>query len=408
MTEIVAAALKSAHKPHPALTVLAALIGMAAACDGAYSLGSGGALNLYGLGVGSTGTGKDHAKHVAECIGKEVGAILLAEAGSGQGLEDALQPGRALLCVLDEVAHTIAAFSNPSAPPHLKVVGQNYLKLFSAGKSRYIGRALAGKKSIVVEKPCVNLLGFATPEKLGDALQHGSIADGLVGRMLMASADDAVKSTRQAEAFSLPESVTSFTLHRTGILLNKLSGGADRLVVSETPDATALLDRANEEFEVEGRATGSEVEKAVLVRSMEKVERIAGVLAVWCAPLQPEIKLHHVEWALSFVRASNTVVRKFVGDHIHSGKVQADAAAIRTIVKKILIGAYKTDRVAEREAINAGYAPCSLALKRSGLDKKEFELGLQHAVGCGELVGPQEYTHGGRRIKVICFPLEEG
>ena len=151
MTDIVDAALKSAHKPQPALTVLAALIGMAAACDGAYSLGSGGALNLYGLGVGSTGTGKDHAKHVAECIGKEVGAILLAEAGSGQGLEDALEQGRALLCVLDEVAHTIAAFSNPSAPPHLKVVGQNYLKLFSAGKSRYIGRALAGKKPIVVE-----------------------------------------------------------------------------------------------------------------------------------------------------------------------------------------------------------------------------------------------------------------
>ncbi len=407
MTDIVDAALKSAHKPQPALTVLAALIGMAAACDGAYSLGSGGALNLYGLGVGSTGTGKDHAKHVAECIGKEVGAILLAEAGSGQGLEDALEQGRALLCVLDEVAHTIAAFSNPSAPPHLKVVGQNYLKLFSAGKSRYIGRALAGKKPIVVEKPCVNLLGFATPEKLGDALKYGSIADGLVGRMLMASADGTVNSMRQAGAFSLPESVTSFALHRTGVHINKPSSGVDRFVVSETPEATAFLNRVNEEFEEEGRATVSEVEKAVLVRSMEKVERIAGVLAVWCAPSQPEIKLPHVEWALSFVRASNTAIRKFVGDHIHSGKVQADAAAIRTIVKKILIGSYKTDRVAEREAINAGYAPWSLALKRSGLDSKEFELGVQHAVACGELAGGA-YSQGGRRIKVISFPLEEG
>ena len=44
----------------------------------------------------------------------------------------------------------------------------------------------------------------------------------------------------------------------------------------------------------------------------------------------------------------------------------------------------------------------------AAVDKKEFELGLQHAVACGELVGPQAYTQGGRRINVISFPLEEG
>jgi hypothetical protein len=225
--------------------------------------------------------------------------------------------------------------------------------------------------------------------------------------MLMALADDTIKPTRQAVSFCMPESVSNFASHRTGIRLSKLSGGADRFVVSVTPEADAYLDRLVRDFDDEREATASEVEKAVLVRSFEKVERIAGVLAVWCAPSQPEIKLSHVEWALSFVRASNTAIRKFVGDHIHSGKVQADAAAIRTIVKKILIGAYKTDRVGEREAINAGFAPWSLALKRSGLDKKEFELGVQHAVACGELVGPQAYTQGGRRINVISFPLEE-
>ena len=407
MSDIVNSALATAFKPQPDLTTLAVLIAMAAACDGNYCLPSGTRLNLYGLGVGTTGTGKDHTRHVAECLGKEVGAILLGEAGSSQGLEDSLLDRRALLSVIDEIAHTIAAVTDSSSPPHLKAVAGVLLKLFSVGRGSYPGRVLAGKSPKVVTHPCFNILGFATPEKLGDALKNGSVSDGLVGRMLMATADEKVPPTRKDNPFTIPASAASKIAEITRAGLARAINYTGEIKISLGPGTSELLDRLITELDQEQQLSTSDFERSLLVRSYEKVERIAGVLAVWERPAFPVMSPEHVDWALGFVRSSNATVRQFAGDHIHHGKVQADAAIVLKTITKILNGSYSTDRPSERSAIKHGYAPVSLVLKRSKLDKKDYSLAVDQLVTYGDLTPPFNYKIDTGCIRVVCFPPSE-
>lgn len=407
MSDIVNSALATAFKPQPDLTTLAVLIAMASACDGNYCLPSGTRLNLYGLGVGTTGTGKDHTRHVAECLGKEVGAILLGEAGSSQGLEDSLLDKRALLSVIDEIAHTIAAVTDSSSPQHLKAVAGVLLKLFSVGRGHYTGRVLAGKPPKVVTHPCFNILGFATPEKLGDALKHGSVSDGLVGRMLMATADEKVPPSRKDNAFAIPASAASKITEIINARLARAVNNSGEIKIALGLGTSERLDRLIGELDQEQQLSASDVERSLLVRSYEKVERIAGVLAVWESPTMPVISLEHIDWAIGFVRSSNVTVRQFAGDHIHHGKVQADAAIVRATITKILNGNYSTDRSSERSAIENNYAPVSLVLKRSKLDKKDYSLAVDYLVTCGDLAPPFEFNNHMGCIRVVCFPPSE-
>jgi hypothetical protein len=407
MSDIVNSALATAFKPQPDLTILAVLIAMAAACDGDYCLPSGTRLNLYGLGVGTTGTGKDHTRHVAECLGKEVGAILLGEAGSSQGLEDSLLDKRALLSVIDEIAHTIAAVTDSSSPPHLKAVAGVLLKLFSVGRGSYTGRVLAGKSPKVVTHPCFNILGFATPEKLGDALKNGSVSDGLVGRMLMATADEKVPPARKDNPFTIPASAASKIAEFTSARLARAHNNTGEMKITLGPGTSELLDRLITDLDQEQQLSTSDAERSLLVRSYEKVERIAGVLAAWERPAFPVMSPEHVYWALGFVRSSNATVRQFAGDHIHHGKVQADAAIVLKTITKILNGDYSTDRPSERLAIEHGYAPVSLVLKRSKSDKKDYVLAVDYLVTCGDLTPPFDFNTGKGRIRVVCFPPSE-
>ncbi len=203
MSDVVEAALKSAPVPQPALTTLAALIGMAASCSGHYRLPSDGRLNLFGIGVASTGWGKDHPCKVAIAIAMKNNARIIGRAASGQGLEDALENHRAMLTVMDEFAHVMSAINDPKAPGYTRDLAANILKLFSNSNGVYHTRQKAASKheppSRMVVHPCLNLIAFATPEKLGEAMSVSNIEDGLMGRLLFASGQGGVAQRRGME-----------------------------------------------------------------------------------------------------------------------------------------------------------------------------------------------------------------
>ncbi|MBK1616794.1 hypothetical protein CKO44_25515, partial [Rubrivivax gelatinosus] len=139
----VAAGLNVAPKPQPELMTLAVLAGMAAACTRRLRLPGDGRLNLYAVGLAETGAGKDAPRRVGVDLARLAGAALLGKPASGQGLEDALQSDRAMLCEVDEVAHMLAAVNDRGAPGHMKELGGNLLKLFSASNSVYPCRVRA-------------------------------------------------------------------------------------------------------------------------------------------------------------------------------------------------------------------------------------------------------------------------
>jgi len=404
MTALVEAALEVAPKPQPDLTLLAALIGMASVCHGRYALPSGARMNLFGLGVGNTGSGKDMPQTLARILGKVAGVRQFAEAGSGQGIEDHIVSYTGTLLIIDEISSTLAATYAKGAPAHLKAAEAMYLKLFSASKSFYTTRILSTATKVTsgrtVDHPCVSLLGFATPQGLGEALGQGAITGGLLGRMLLARAVDAPPFKRSQASFQLPDVVR----HRLEQFDPEPKDPFDEAIqLVEVPDRINMqLDRLASAFDAEAQSVASEGERALLVRSFEKLERIAGVLAIWEDPGSPVITGPMVEWAEALVRASDGAMLSFVRRYMHSSTTHANAARVMEVMARILSGAYKPARGAWAPVIAGGYAPRSMVLKSCRtIDKVSFDTAVAHLVAQGDLVEGQA---GAGRMATLAFP----
>jgi len=406
MTEIVDSALKDAHKPQKELTILSVLLGMSSTCTGEYILPGGGRLNLYGTGIAGTGCGKEHPRNVAELIAGAGCCQVIGQPGSGAGLEDLLESNKNLLMGIDEIAHLMEAINGSNKAPYLIDLAGNLLRLFTASKGIYRTRALAKGKGCVesaksIRHPCVNLLGFATPEKLGKAVGVGNIEDGLLGRMLFAMGSDDMQPKRVSHQFLLPCPVIE--------RVKEINRVTQDVHISMTPDANNLLDSLIIEFDTAGKQATTLFERALKMRSFEKCERIAGVLAVWDAPKTPLVNVNHVKWAANFVRYSDSTVIKFCANFMHGGQVQADAALILKTMTRVLAGELVPNRSSESEHIKNERLPWAFVLKASRLSKKDFDEAVNYLIDLGEIevttVTIKKMTGREHKTKILSFAL---
>jgi hypothetical protein len=380
MASMVEETLRIANKPQPELSILSALIGMASSIGGNYKTQGGARFNLYGIGISGTGTGKDKVMLAAALLSKAAGTELGGQPGSGAALEDMLEPeGSKILLNIDEVAHFIAAM-NDSRQTHMASLSGNLLKLFSASRGSYHTRRLASSSNTEQKEcvnPCVSMLGFACPEKLGASLGHSSnIEDGLLGRILFVNGLNDVKPRRdKGEFYLFPEIVEKAKLIKT----------RESIVVTIDIEADQKLDELLDEFDAAGISSNNPFAKSLKMRSFEKCERIAGVLAVWDNPISPRILIEHVLWAEMFIKHSDHAVLTFTENHLHNGQVQLDAAKIKEYMRKILSGEIKAQTVRQSSIIEHGYIPRSLALKASHLCAKDFETAVFHLVALEEV-----------------------
>lgn len=409
MAALVEAALAVSNKAQPDCTMVATLIGMASACSGHYALPSGARVNLYALVVGKTGSGKDMPQSVVRALAKEAGVRQFGEAGSGQGLEDHLVSYTGSLMIVDEISTTLAATCAKNAPAHLRAAEGMYLKLFSASRSFYTTRLLAntGAKGSgrTIEHSCLSLLGFSTPDGLGEALGEGAITSGLLGRMLMARAQDNVPLRRIKGQFLLPDSVRE-KLGKFSLAAVPSLGSESCITIQIPAEVDARLDALAKQFDEAMSNAPTEGERALLVRSYEKAERIAGVLAIWDNPSEPLMTQEMVDWAEGCVRASDAALLTFVRRYMHGSPTHANAARVLEVMAGVLQGKYTTTRAAELKAIKSGFAPGSLVLKNCRtMDKTAFELAVGQLIAQGDIVAQQFEGDG---IRVLAFRADEG
>ena len=380
MNAVVKEALDTAPIPQPNMTVLGTLIAMAAACPGKYYLPNGLRLNLYGLFVSPTGSGKDHIRKIAMQLAQSAGALVIGKPASGQGLEDALSSDEPMLIEIDEAAHLLAQTNSTHTPTYLIELASVLLKLFSAGSSTYNTRRKAKASGTIparaIRNVCVSLLGFATPEKLGKHLLGDNITDGLLGRMLFVMGDPTARGRLDYLAFSLPSSAEGIGKNISSYFL--MFGDAD-VRIEYGPGVEEELKRIHALCDDQRLSANlSNYERALRARSFEKILRICGVLAVWSNPDAPVISKSMLDWATEVVEYSNQSVLKFIESHMHAGVVQANAAHVLDMINRIISGSFISDKSSESAVIAQGYAPHSLVLKRSKLAADDLARAIRH------------------------------
>lgn len=385
MADTVERGLAAAFKPQPNLLMLSALIGMAAGCSGKYRFADNTRLNLYGTGIAGTGWGKDSPRQVAISLAKAAGAKIIGKAASGEGLEDNLEDFRGMLSEVDEIAHLFEALNGVNKAPYLATMALAFLALFSASAGIYHTRVRAktkdneGPRSI--QNPCFSLLGFATPEKLGKALNQGNAEDGLMGRILFVNGVDAPPS-RHAQEFILPPSAVAYA----NAIKANTNFNSDTTIININPSADDLLWELTQKYDEDRKRSSSPIETQVLIRSAEKLKRIAGVLAVWENPATPEIELAHLQWSEKFIDLSNRSLLQFLDKYLASEEQISDANALKEIFQKILLNQYKPGNANEIAILNARLIPHSQALRLFRRPTARLEKAVQYLYEIGEVM----------------------
>lgn len=368
MAAVVEHALATAYYPQPALTTLAAVIGMASACCGRYHLPNGLRLNLYGCIVADSGTGKDATKAVAKELAYAAGAECLGRPASGAGLEDSLTDQQGMLLVMDEIAHFFATTNGSAAGAALVDLEGKLLELYSASRQNYRGRSLAKRTApAVLENPTLNLLGLSTPVKLGEALGQSSVEDGLLGRFLLAYNTELPPLNYTDSTFILPE-----VAHDWGRAVQAALFENGAIPILRTPEAEALTRAVQGDFHLQRKLSDTQrFASALLARSAEKCERVAGVLAVGDNPGAPVVTVEHVEWARALVAASDYSLLHFSAEHMHGGDIQAMAGRLVRVAKKLLAEGTSAPTATMREMLGAGVVPRTMLLQYCNLTAQD-------------------------------------
>ena len=404
MAEMVAAGLEASPTPQPKLMTLAVLIGMAASIPGNYALPSGNRCNLYGLMVAGTGEGKDAPRRAGGSIALAAGVSLWGRPASGQGLEDVLGEDYCSgLAEVDEIGHLISAV-NAKADPHLAMLAQSLLKMFSVSNGIFTTRLKAKGKNVEpsrsIKNVCVNLLGASTPELLGRALTVENVADGLLGRMLFADADPSVRPRLINSAVAVPQTIVDLGRKiTTSASMADLTHGSENIAIRYGEGVFQRMEQLLRSLYDERQASSQHLEKGLKMRTWEKIDRVAGVLAVWSAPEDPVISLEHVAWAEKFVRYSDAALLRFCAEYLANGETQANYKSIRKLCEEILEDKYAPKTPAQKALIRQRLAPWSMALNLSKLDAKKFREAIEHSVDLEEIEHGSAKTKSGRAIK---------
>ncbi len=324
MADMTAAVLLSAKVKQPELTVLGVLIGMAGGCGGHYRLPSNMRLNLYGLNISASGSGKDTIRYATKQVTDAAMATVLGCPASGQGLQDAIPDGGGVLVETDEAGHLFAGMNAKNNAAYSIELSKVLLELFSAGQGVYKTRLKAKAKgeagSRSIPHPCISFFGSTTKEKLAASLTEDNVTDGLIGRFLFAQGQNQEDTHFDwlAPGLVVPASVTA-----AGAKL-AWAPGIDRQI-KYGPNVVPTMCQWAQEYWAQ-TTKGDSLARAFATRSIEKLERIAGVLAVWEDPHDPVIQLPHIEWARKFIDKSNWEVHQFItNDMGDAGSAEAKA-----------------------------------------------------------------------------------
>lgn len=192
--EIAAWINRTAMKPQPPLALGNALAFWGAVIGRKVRTETNARSNLYCLGVGESGCGKDHSrrciKEICEAAGLTSELLGAEEIASDSAIMAAVNANPSLLFQLDEIGHFLANANSKYSGTHLRNIAPTFTKLFSSAGGIMIGKAYATAERKDVVQPNVCMYGTTVPGRLYEGLSPGEITDGFLGRMLVFKSDD--------------------------------------------------------------------------------------------------------------------------------------------------------------------------------------------------------------------------
>jgi hypothetical protein len=148
--------------------------------------------NLYTLGVGPSGSGKDHARKCINHLFLSAGLKnnLVGDPKSKAGVLSSLKDsGGKCLTLIDEAGRLFKAINSKYSNHHVAQIADVYIKLFSSASTYFAGERGANydgrNPAVNLDQPCLGVYGTTVKEHLFESMSSKDAIDGFLSRWLV-------------------------------------------------------------------------------------------------------------------------------------------------------------------------------------------------------------------------------
>lgn len=301
--------------PRPVAEIaLAGALGLVAGIAGrSYNI-SGTGLNQYVLLLAPTGTGKEA---ISSGIDKLMAQVLRTvpaasdfvgpgEIASAQAIIKYMAKGpTSFVSMVGEFGLYLQQMAAINAPPHLVGLRRFMLDVFNkSGEGKVLRPSIYSdkdKNTASVLSPAFSMLGESTPEKFYEGLHEGLITEGLLPRFTLLEYHGIMPPLNKAGArvqpsFQLIDRLSTLCAH--SLMLNSQHKAIE---VRLTVEAERMADEFDEHCRSNVNSSDRDVRRNLWSRAHMKALKLAGIIAVGCEPLNPEINRDVLTWSINLI-----------------------------------------------------------------------------------------------------------
>jgi hypothetical protein len=380
------------RRSQPVLALGAAIAAMSALIGRKVQTESGMRPNLYVLGIGETGCGKERAREAIsklfDMLGNE--KVLGDAFASGAAIETAIERKPVRLFLIDEIGHLLGTMKDTNSDSHLRDIVPVLLRMYSASSSVYRKREYGSKENeaVITREPSLSIYGTTVPSNLYSNLTKAHVTNGLLSRLLVFESLEPYPELRMV-AVPAPSSTlmdvckawvkADFNADPNAGDIEKLTM-PNPLVVSTTARARQVFDDLEQSMrrQVERtRAKGGE--QGPYTRVVATALKLSLVRACGISPEAPEITDDAASWGAGMAWRLTEDLAVRVGDAAPENKVEEATQRVLVLVRK---------------AGTDGVAHSSLVRKTQWLSKRQLADTLAALMEGGFITSMTEATGG--------------
>lgn len=305
--------------------------------------------NIYVIGIGETGCGKENARNCIKRITKNSNEPKMKsisateEIASDTAIYNSLLACPSPVFLLDEVGRflqtTKSAYSS-----HLYGIPSVLLKAYGSSDTEMAGKSYADtSKNIMIEQPNLCMYATATPSQFFDSLSKENIEDGLVARMLIFESETPRQRTKnRVKKFDPPAHIVEKARHiflkpTNAYPEGNISGSTaiNPYIVPMTEEAIVMLE--NYDIEIESLRDRLIIEKrihSIYNRCRLIAEKLAMIVSVCENPDEPIIHPRHVDWSIKLVRHLYSNLQYAVENFISENELEREQKKILVFIRE--------------------------------------------------------------------------
>ncbi|HEY0220480.1 MAG TPA: DUF3987 domain-containing protein, partial [Afipia sp.] len=350
----------NAHKPQPALA-LGSTLALMSACLGQRVMAEHFETrpNLYIVGVGVSGSGKDKVLSApitllaeAGLLEKKLGAERLA---SDAGLNASLLEKPVQVMFIDEIGALFGAINNPRAGQHVIDIHSSLLTLYGRSSSYYQGKKYGdSKRDMFIDQPSLSLFGCTTDKGLFSSLTSDDVQNGVMSRfILMSAGEHDPLAISKLNRVPVPEKAIHWmqAWDQVDPIQNHVARRGGRPVIAPRcipmdDDALKIFEELEAEAHKAKTAARHKGTDSLFVRVRENSIKLALIAACGAPPVRSEtgqwlvdfdacrITAAHAVWAIDVVKSSIDEMERGVLGRMVDNPFQAKLAKVLDAVQR--------------------------------------------------------------------------